>query len=172
LRTQLPTAEIVPSVRRALASVDPNVPYTIQPWREELGLILFPARVATAVLGAMGMLAAMLALTGIFGMAMYSVSKRLREFGIRAALGAQRRQLMRSALGRPVVLLLGGTVVGLLCGLAAARLLGQIVYDATPRDPLVMGGVLAAMTAIGVLATAIPARHALRVDPSRLLREQ
>jgi ABC-type antimicrobial peptide transport system permease subunit len=120
----------------------------------------------------MGLLAAMLAITGIFGMAAYSVSKRMRELGIRVALGAHRAQLMRSALGRPLVLLASGSAVGLLLGMLTSRLLAQIVYQATSRDPLVLAGVIAAMMLIGLVATWIPARHALAVNPARLLREE
>ena len=83
----------------------------------------------------MGLLAAMLAVTGIFGMAAYSVSRRMKELGIRVALGARRTQVMSAAVGRPMVLLGVGSVVGLLAGVFASRLLGQIVYQANPRDP-------------------------------------
>jgi ABC-type antimicrobial peptide transport system permease subunit len=114
----------------------------------------------------------MLAVTGIFGMAAYSVSKRMRELGIRVALGAQRTQLMRSALGRPLVLLISGSLVGLGLGVLVSRLLAQIVYQATPHDPLVLAGVVATMALIGLVATWIPARHALSIDPARLLREE
>ena len=102
--------------------------------------MLFPARAATAALGVMGLLAAMLAVTGVFGMAAYSVSKRLKELGIRLALGSQRRQLVRAALGRPLVLLFSGSMLGLLLGVGASRLLARLVYQATPRDPLVLIG--------------------------------
>ena len=95
----------------------------------------------------MGLLAAMLAVTGIFGMAAYSVSKRMKELGIRIALGAQPAQLMRSALGRPLALLIFGSIAGLVLGALASRLLAQIVYEATPRDPLVLGGVVVTMAA-------------------------
>jgi ABC-type antimicrobial peptide transport system permease subunit len=122
-------------------------------------------------LGVMGLLAAMLAVTGVFGMAAYSVSKRKKEFAIRMALGSQARQLLRAALVRPVVLLLTGSLVGLLLGVAASRVLRQIVYDATPRDPLVWGGVVVSMVALGIAATWIPARRALRIDPAKLLKE-
>jgi ABC-type antimicrobial peptide transport system permease subunit len=114
----------------------------------------------------------MLAITGIFGMASYSVSKRMKEFGIRVALGAQRMEVMLSALGRPLVLLLSGSIAGLVLGVLASRLLALIVYEATPRDPLVLGGVILAMPLFGVLATWIPASHALKVDPARLLRDE
>ncbi len=92
--------------------------------------------------------------------------------GIRVALGARRAQLMRSALGRPLVLLTSGSLVGLELGVLVSRLLAQIVYQATSRDPLVLAGVVATMALIGLVATWIPARHALEIDPARLLREE
>jgi ABC-type antimicrobial peptide transport system permease subunit len=81
-------------------------------------------------------------------------------------------QLIRSALKRPVILLLSGSVVGLLLGAVATQLLAHIVYEATPRDPLVLAGVLITMTLLGFIATWIPAQRALRVHPARLLREE
>jgi len=114
----------------------------------------------------------MLAVTGIFGMAAYSVSKRLRELGIRIALGAQRRGVLQAALARPLKLLALGSAAGLLLGILATRVLAFIVYQATPRDPLVWGGVVLAMVLLGLLATWIPARRALSVDPAILLREE
>lgn len=172
VRSQLPPAEIVPPLRQALAQIDPSLPFVFHTWPDALGFVLFPARVATASLGVMGLLAAMLAVTGIFGMAMYSVSKRIREFGIRVALGAQPAQLMRSALSRPMVLLLAGSVLGLLLGVATSQLLAQIVYQATPRDPLVLAAVMGTMALLGLVATWLPARRALRVHPGQLLREE
>ena len=85
-------------------------------WNELLTVILFPSRVATVSLGVMGMMGAMLSITGIFGMAAYSVSKRLRELGIRVALGAQRTEVLQAALGRAVKLLAIGSATGLLLG--------------------------------------------------------
>jgi predicted permease len=172
LRSQLPPADAAKALNRILTGIDPALPISISSWPNSLGLVLFPARVAAASLGIMGLLAAMLAITGTFGMAAYTVSKRMRELGIRAALGAHRAQLMRSALGRPLVLLTSGSIVGLALGVLASRFLAQIVYHATPRDPLVLAGVIATMMLIGLVATWIPARHALAVDPARLLREE
>jgi ABC-type antimicrobial peptide transport system permease subunit len=131
-----------------------------------------PARAATAALGAMGLLAAMLAVTGIFGMAAYSVSKRMKELGIRVALGAPKVHVMSAAVGRPMLQLSVGSALGLLAGLFASRLLGQIVYQANPRDPLVVGGAVLTMKLLGNAASAIPARRALAVDPSNLMREE
>jgi len=104
--------------------------------------------------------------------ASYSVSKRLRELGIRVALGAQRKEVLRAALGPAFVLLLSGSVAGLVLGIAATKVLSLIVYQATPRDPLVLAGVAAAMLVLGLAATWIPARRALSADPLALLREQ
>ena len=99
---------------------------------------LFAARVAAVALGALGLLGAMLALTGIFGMASYTVSKRLRELGIRMALGARRKQLL-AALGRAFVLLSVGSAAGLVLGILATKVLSYIVHQASPNDPLVFG---------------------------------
>ena len=133
---------------------------------------MFPSRMATVSLGVLGMMGAMLSITGIFGMAAYSVSKRLRELGIRMALGAQRREVLAAALGRPLKLLAFGSMAGLLSGILASRLLAFIVYQATPRDPLVLAGVVLAMLLLGLLATWIPAQRALSVNPLILLREE
>lgn len=172
VRSQLPSPVIASELSHMLDKLDPNLPTTIQSWPNELDFVLFPARVATGALGVMGLIAAMLAVTGVFGMATYSVSKRMKELGVRVALGARPAQLMRSALGRPLLLLLCGSCLGLLLGVIASKLLAQIVYEATPRDPLVLGGVLITMALLGLLATWFPARHALRIDPASLLREE
>jgi predicted permease len=172
VRSRMAEEEMAPKIGRVLAAIDPALPFGIYSWTSGLGLVLFPARVATACLGVMGLLAAMLAVTGVFGLAMYSVSKRIREFGIRVALGALPRHVMRSALGRTLILLLSGSAAGLVLGALASRLLAQIVYQATPRDPVVFAGVTATMILLGLVATWIPAQRALGIDPARLLREE
>jgi ABC-type antimicrobial peptide transport system permease subunit len=133
---------------------------------------LFAARVATVALGILGLLGAMLAMTGIFGMASYVVSKRLRELGIRVALGAGRGQILGASLGRAFRLLAIGSVAGLALGLMATKVLSFIVYQATPRDPLVLLGVTGMMLLLGLMAAWIPARRALAVDPLVLLRDE
>ena len=172
VRSHLTEGEIAPKIGRVLAGIDPSLPFGIYSWSDGLALVLFPARVATACLGVMGVLAAMLAVTGVFGLAMYSVSKRVREFGIRVALGALPRHVMKSALGRTLILLISGSVAGLILGVVASRLLAVIVYQATPRDPVVFVGVIGTMILLGLVATWIPARRALGIDPAGLLREE
>ena len=137
-----------------------------------MGAARFGARMATISLGVLGVMAAMLAITGIFGMAAYSVSKRMRELGIRMALGAQRKEVLHAALGRAIKLLAFGSVTGLLLGLLASKVLAFIVYQATPRDPVVLTGVVLSMALLGLLATWIPAQRALSIDPLVLLREE
>src|SRR5438477_9071686 len=120
----------------------------------------------------LGVMGAMLSITGIFGMAAYSVSKRNRELGIRIALGARRKEVIRAALGRALKLLVFGSAAGLLLGILASRVLAFIVYQATSRDPVVLAGVVLAMSLVGLLAMWIPAQRALSVDPMVLLREE
>lgn len=172
VRSALPPTELAAMLDRTLSGIDPNLPLTLHSWPDAMDLAFFPARAATAALVIMGLLAAMLAITGTFGVATYSVSKRIKEFGIRVALGAARVELIRAALGRPLLLLLSGSIAGLTMGAFASRLLSQIVYEATPRDPLVLGGTILTMACLGLLATWIPARRSLSIDPARLLREE
>ena len=105
---------------------------------------------ATISLGVLGMMGAMLAVTGIFGMAAYSVSRRMKELRIRMALGAQRKEVLQAALGRAFKLLALGSAAGLVLGIMASRVLAAIVYTATPRDPLVLAGVVLVMLLLGL----------------------
>ena len=165
-------AALASSVRERLRALDSALPLFIETWNQQLGLALFPARMATIALGIMGVIGAMLAVTGIFGMAAYAVSRRMKELGIRIALGARRKEVLSAALGRALGLLAVGSAAGLLIGILAARVLAAIVYQATPRDPIVLGGVIAVMAALGLLATWIPAHRAMGVNPLQLLREE
>ena len=160
------------AMRGKLRELDRGLLLDTQTWSALLDVVLFPSRVATMALGVLGMIGALLSITGIFGMAAYSISKRLKELGIRIALGAQRTEVLQAALGRAVKLLAFGSVAGLLLGILASRVLASIVYQATPRDPLVLVGVIVAMSLLGLLATWIPAQRALSVNPVALLREE
>lgn len=172
VRSERDAKELAEAVRNKLREVDPGLPGDIQTWNSMLQVALFPSQMATASLGALGLMGAILSITGIFGMAAYSVSKRLREIGIRMALGAKRTEVLKAALGRVVRLLSVGSAAGLVLGIMASRVLAFIVYQATSRDPLVLAGVVVAMSLLGLLATWIPAQRALAVDPVVLLREE
>ena len=155
-----------------MRELDRGLPLDARTWNTRLAVVLFPSRVATMSLGVLGILGALLSLTGVFGMAAYSVSRRLKELGIRMAIGAQRTEVLQAALGRAFRLLAFGSGAGLILGIPASRVLASIVYQATPRDPLVLAGVVLAMALLGLLATWIPARRALSLDPLALLREE
>ena len=163
---------LAPQLDRTMRRLDAGLPFTILTWTKQMDGALFTSRVATVALGSLGILGSMLAITGVFGMASYSVSRRLRELGIRIALGAQRREVLGAALGRALHLLGWGSLAGLILGLASTRVLAALVYEASPRDPLVLAGVVLAMLLLGLIATWIPARRALSVDPLALLREE
>ncbi|HKF05681.1 MAG TPA: ABC transporter permease [Candidatus Sulfotelmatobacter sp.] len=172
LRSTRDPQQLAAAVRTKFRDVDAGLPSFIQTWENEMNGALFASRMAAMTLGVLGAMGAMLSVTGIFGMAAYSVSKRLRELGIRVALGAQRKEILRASLGRAYNLLAFGSTAGLLLGLLASRVLSYIVYQATPRDPAVLVGVVVSMALLGLLATWIPARRALLVDPVILLREE
>ena len=160
------------AIRSKLHDLDSGLPCFIQTWSEEMNGAFFASRMATLSLGVLGLMGAILSITGIFGMAAYSVSKRLKELGIRVALGAQRKEVLQAAIGRAFKLLAIGSAVGLGLGILATRILAFIVYQATPRDPVVLTGVVLAMALLGLMATWIPAQRALSVNPLILLREE
>jgi predicted permease len=172
VRSRRPQAEIAAALNAMMAKADPTLPVTIESWPEAMALVLFPMRAATVALGVLGLLAGMLAATGIFGMASYTVAKRLRELGIRVALGAQRKQVLRAAMERTLVLLGAGSVAGLALGILGSKVLASIVYEATVYDPMVLGGALATMVLIGAAAATVPARRAVSVEPAALLRDE
>jgi ABC-type antimicrobial peptide transport system permease subunit len=128
--------------------------------------------VATVALGLFGAFGLLPSITGTFGLASYTVSRRLREMSIRVALGAQAKQILSAALGRMLILLGSGSVVGIVLGVAASRLLSAIVYQASAQDPFVLASVAFTMVLTGSLSVAGPVRRALHIDPATLLREQ
>jgi predicted permease len=172
VRSSRAKSEMLPAIEQTLNAIEPNAPVIVRSWSDSLAGPLFPARAATVALGAMGLLATMLAATGIFGMAAYNVSRRKKELGIRVALGARTKHVVSAAVGRPIVLLGLGSLAGLLLGAFASRFLGQIVYQANPRDPMVIVAAVLTMALLGLAASAIPTLRALAIDPSKLMREE
>jgi predicted permease len=172
-RTFMPESQTAAELRRVLASTDATLAvYSVGSLSQMLGFAYFPARAATIALGVFGILAIMLAATGIYGMAVYSVSRRGREIGIRFAIGAQPHQILKVVLGRTCALLSAGSIAGFLLGLGAGPLLASVVYHASPHDPLVIVSVPLAMAVIGLFAALGPARRALRSDPLPALRQE
>jgi predicted permease len=167
------TNDMASTIRKVIRDLDPTVPIRdSSAWKNQLGLTFFVAQVATVALGVFGAFGLLLSITGTFGLASYTVSKRLRELSIRVALGAQAKQVLSAALGRMLVLLASGSVVGMLLGVAASRLLSAIVYHATAQDPLVLAAVALTLLLTGLLSVAGPVRRVLHVDPANVLREE
>ena len=135
-----------------------------------LGFVYLPMHAAAIALGAFGLLAIMLSVTGIYGLAAYTVARRSREIGIRMAIGARPSQVLRLVLGRTSVLVLSGAAVGLISGAAGAKLLASVVYQASSRDPIIIVASVSAITLVGLAAAFGPARRALRIDPVEALR--
>jgi len=171
VRSHLPQDQITRVLHNTLSQLVTTAPISVLSWSDAIDRSMMPARTAAIALGIMGLMAALLAATGIFGMASYSVSKRMREQGIRMALGAQRFQVMCSTLSRPILILLGGACMGLIGGVLAVHLLAHLISFPSTSDPLLLLGVALTMMLLGVAATWVPARRALAIDPARLLRE-
>ena len=167
------TNDMAATMRQVIRDLDPAVPIReSSAWHNQLGLTFFVAQVATVALGLFGAFGLLLSITGTFGLASYTVSKRLRELCIRVALGAQARQILAAALGRMLILLASGSVVGMLLGVAASRVLSAIVYQASAQDPFVLAAVAFTTLLTGSLAVAGPVRRALHIDPANVLREE
>lgn len=171
VRSQRDPRQLAAAMDSTLRNLDPGMPFSLRTWTEQLDSALLAPRIATVALGVLGGLGALLAVAGIFGMASYSVTRRLREFGIRIALGAQHKEVLTAALGKALRLLAVGSIAGLVLGILGSKVLASIVYQATPRDPVVLLGALIAMLLVGAVATWIPAWRAMRADPLVLLRE-
>jgi len=172
IRSASAPEQLSAAVRTTLRGLDPSLPASIETWRRDMDGALFAPRVAATALGILGALGAIVAITGIFGTAAYSLSKRLKELGIRMALGAGHLEVIEAAVGRAFRLLAVGSLAGLVLGLLASRVLASIVYEATPRDPVVLIAAVLAMFLVGLISTWIPARRALSVDPSTLIRDE
>jgi putative ABC transport system permease protein len=137
---------------------------------ELLSRSLFPARMGAVLLGAFGLLALLLAAVGLYGVISYSVSRRVREIGIRMALGAGRREVLRMVLKEAMALVAVGIGLGLAAGAIMTRLLAGFLYAVSVTDPATFAGVTLLLGAVALLASLIPARRATRVDPMVALR--
>ncbi|MBV8809537.1 MAG: ABC transporter permease, partial [Acidobacteriaceae bacterium] len=173
VRSNRNAQQLAAAIKKKLRDLDAELPCFIQTWNQEMRGALFAPRMAALSLGVLGMMGgALLSVIGILGVAAYSVSKRKKELGIRIALGAKPKEVLQAALGRALKLLTVGSLAGLLIGMLASRLLASVVYEATPRDPLVLSAVVLTMTLVALLATWIPAQQALAIDPMALLRDE
>jgi len=171
-RSSGPEADMARQMAAIVTDLDPRVPLFSQgSLSDAIAIAFLPAQIAGAALTSLGVLAVVLALVGVYALAAYSVSARFREIGIRVAIGARRRHVMRFALGRTVLLLAVGSAVGLLASVAAGQIMTAILYHASAREPAILFAATLSMSIVGLVASWIPARRALGVDPARTLRD-
>jgi predicted permease len=170
-RSRRVESELAAEMREAVGRLDPHLAvYGVGSWRQMLGLVYLPMHAATVALVAFGVLALMLSVTGIYGLAAYTVSRRVREIGIRVAIGARPAQVLRLVFARTGVLVAAGATAGLVLGMAGANVLASVVYQASSRDPVVIGAAVLAIAGVALAAALGPARRALRIDPLQALR--
>lgn len=173
VRSSLPEDEIISRMRETLRLLDPGLPlFGVGGLTRMLGFAFFPMRAVAIALTAFGLLAIMLALTGIHGLVSYSVANRVREIGIRVAVGATPAQVIRLVLGRTLVFLGLGSIIGLAMAMASGQALASVIYGVSPRDPFVLIAVCATIVLLGLLSSWTPTRRALRIDPVLALRHE
>ena len=171
VRTSNDPLAMVSAVRNELQQIDPELPMAaVAPMDQLLADSLSRSRFTMLLLGIFAAVALVLAAVGIYGLIAYSVTQRTQELGIRIALGAQRRDVLRLVLGQGTRLTLLGVTVGVLAGLGFARLLSTLLFGVSATDPLTFACVAALLGLVGLAACYIPARRATRVDPIVALR--
>ena len=170
-RTSLGETQGAAAIGAVVRRADARLPLQVQQGvPDALALAFLPSQVALASLGTFGALALVLAIAGVYGGAAYAVSSRTRELGIRQAVGGTQAQVLSSVLARTGTLLATGSILGIALGTAFQGALDAVVYEASARDPLLVGAVVLMMCGVGLVATWIPARQALRLDPAQILR--
>jgi putative ABC transport system permease protein len=171
VRARGDAAALLPAVRREILVLDPEQPvYAISTLEGSLRAALFPQRVSFALIGLFAVVALVLAAVGVYGVMAHAVVARTHEIGIRMALGAGRGTVVRMILRQAMVLVVFGLLIGLGLALAAGRALSTLLVDVTPRDPVTLATVSMLLAAVGAAAGYLPARRAVRIEPSESLR--
>ena len=171
VRARGPAATAVQSMRRVLQALDPTIALAnVATMEETMSRALARDRLIAILLGVFAALALTLAAIGIFGVLSYIVEQRTRELGIRAALGAQRRDLTGLVVREMSPMVLGGIAGGLIAGLALSRMVAALFYGIRTADPLTLGGVSLLLAIVALAAALVPARRAARADPLHVLR--
>jgi len=153
-----------------LRGVDPNVALELRPAADFMGVALLLPRIGASLLGIFGLIGLLLTGVGVYGLMAYFVSQRLREIGIRLALGSQRREILGLVVGRGMRLAAYGIVGGLLAAFIVTRVISSLLYGVSPTDPVIFLGISALLAGVAFAATFVPARRASKVDPMRILR--
>jgi predicted permease len=173
VRSALPEATVTSMMRAQMAGIDPDLPFgDITPLRAAVELNVDGSRFRAILIGIFALLALVLAAVGVFGLISYTVAQRTREIGIRVALGAAPRQVLLPVIREGIVLALAGVALGLAGAFLAARALSAFLFGVGATDPLTFAGVALLMLTVAILASYIPSRRALRVDPVIALRAE
>ncbi|HEY2467616.1 MAG TPA: ABC transporter permease [Terracidiphilus sp.] len=171
VRTGMDPLALEPEVQKMLASMDPDIPISdVRTMHDRIGLQLGQPHFAMVLLAAFAGLALVLTVVGLYGVMAYSVTRRTREIGIRLALGASRSTVLEMVLRQAAVLILIGSGLGIAAALASGSLLQAFLYGTGARNPVVLATVCGLVAVTGLLAAYLPARKAMRVDPSVALR--
>jgi putative ABC transport system permease protein len=171
VRTAMDPMQMATAIRREVRQADPRQPVAdVQPMAQYVSSALARPRLYAVLLGAFASLALLLAAVGLYGLMTYAVSRRTHEIGVRMALGAQPRDVLRSMLSDGARLAMAGLVVGVACAITLSRLIAQLLYGVTTGDVVTYAGVVAMLGSVALIATWIPARRASRVDPMVALR--
>jgi len=171
VRAASESTEIVGEVRRIARDMDPRLAlYDVKTQIEQINQALFQERLFARLTSFFGILAALLASVGIYGVMAFTVSQRTHEFGVRMALGGSREEIMATILRETLALVGIGAGLGIVVALAASRLISANLYAVKPDDPFTMAGSVLLMMAAAALAGYVPARRAMRVDPMVALR--
>jgi predicted permease len=164
---------VLAALRQEVRGLDSRLALTgSETLEQHMQLPLFPARAAGAVLGIFGVLALGLAVVGIYGVMSYAVSQRIGEIGVRMALGATPRDVLRLVVWQGMRLTLAGLGLGLAIAAAGTRVLSHVLYGIKSTDPLSYAAVIVVLALAAMLASYVPARWATRLDPIRALRVQ
>jgi predicted permease len=170
-RTACDAAAAAPAIRTLLASVDRTQPiFDVKPLDAALADSIAPRRFNLILLGTFALSALLFALIGIYGVIAYAVTQRTHEIGVRMALGAQRREVVRMVIGQGMALALAGMVLGIATALALTRVLTSLLYEVTPTDPSTFAIVVGLLATAAFAACCGPALKAARVDPVVALR--
>jgi putative ABC transport system permease protein len=171
VRTATPSRTLLAAVRREAQLLDPTLPvYNLQTLAQQKDGALYTERLSAMLLTLFGLLALSLAAVGIYGVLSYAVTERRREMGVRLALGARPRDLLRLVVGQGLTLALIGLVIGMGASFALTRLIAKLLYGVSATDPLTFVVIPLLLVVVALLACWIPARRATRVDPLVALR--
>jgi putative ABC transport system permease protein len=163
----------IPQIRSVVRELNPNLPIAqALPLTDLTALGLIPQRIAAGVAGSLGVVGLLLAAIGIYGVTSYNVNRRVREIGIRVALGADSHRVLRLVLRQGVVLTLIGVGIGLAAGALVSQVLRSLLFGVSALDPVTFGGGAALFIAVALAASYVPARRATRVDPMVALRAE